>query len=785
MKTVVLNTAPAKQVAERQHTIPRLLLFLFILFCALVPAYMQSPPRARASNTPATEFSSGRAIEHLQAIAQRPHPMGTPEHDSVREYILKELIAVGLSPQVHKAVALNQSRGAPFAVGDVQNIVAQLKGQDPTRAILLVGHYDTVPTSPGGNDDGSAVAVMLESIRAIQAGPPLRNDVILLFTDGEEVGLLGARAFVDEHPWARNVGLVLNLEARGNSGPAIMFETSDNNGFLIKEFAKTVQYPVASSLTYDIYKLLPNDTDLTVFKEGGYAGFNFAYIGNPNYYHTALDDFDSPDERSIQHQGLYALSLIEHFGNLDLQETRQSDAVYFDLFGMTLIHYSKALIIPMNAAVALLLIGVASLGLRRNRLSFSGLALGFLAYVLSLIIAAVSVGLVWWLIRTIHSGYRAMPWGDTYNSSFYVIGFVTLAVAITAMLYNWFGKRISAHNLAFGALLLWLILMLLSSLYLPGGSYLFTWPLLSSVISLGFIFASREKTEPSIRLLLILAISALPALVLLVPMIKLLFAALTVALSGAVIVTVMLLLGLLIPHLILISAGNRWLVPGTTALISVAFILAGSMTAGFDKERPKPTQLFYALNTDSGKAIWVTGDDKLDPWTSQYFNSNAERGNLAEYFPLSSRRFLKNQAPVMPLAGPDVVLLDDKTNDNSRTLRLYVKSLRQAPLMSIQLDSKTEVLGAIVNGKRIEPAAASGGIDEANQWGIRYYNFPRNGIQLELTIRPNQPLRLIAVDQTYGLSQIPEISSNPRPDYLMPAPHPLSDSILAGKAYSF
>lgn len=123
----------------------------------------------------------------------------------------------------------------------------------------------------------------------MKAGEPLENDVIPLFGDGEELGLLGAIGFVEEHAWALDVKLVLNFEAPGNSGPSIMFENSGQNGFPIQEFAKAVPYPVSNSLAYTIYKKLPNNTDFSIFKDAGMVGFNFAFIDGVEAYHSPID----------------------------------------------------------------------------------------------------------------------------------------------------------------------------------------------------------------------------------------------------------------------------------------------------------------------------------------------------------------------------------------------------------------------------------------------------------------------------------------------------------------
>ena len=289
---------------------------MFVVLLAIAGVQQLSLTNVAHVSAPPTEFSSARAMKHIEAIAKSPHPIGSASHAEVRDYILGNLTEMGLSPTVQKVPVVSQKPNSAIAAGTVENIVAKLDGTNSQQAIMLVSHYDSVPTSFGANDDGFGVSVMLETLRALKTRGQLRNDVIFLFSDGEEVGLLGAKAFVDQHPWARNVGLVLNFDSRGNSGPVIMFETSPNNQDLIYEFAKAVPRPVANSLSDEIYRRLPNSTDLNVFKAAGMPGFNFAYIKGVNHHHTALDTVQGVDESSIQHGGSYALALTTHFGNV-------------------------------------------------------------------------------------------------------------------------------------------------------------------------------------------------------------------------------------------------------------------------------------------------------------------------------------------------------------------------------------------------------------------------------------------------------------------------------------
>ena len=180
-----------------------------------------------------------------------------------------------------------------------------MKGQGPSgkKALLLCAHYDSVPDAPGAGDNASGVAVVLETLRAIQAGSPLERDVIVLIDDGEELGLLGAKLFVDEHAWAREVGVVLNFDARGVRGPSFMFETSDRNGWLIRQFALASPRPLATSVSMDVLRIMPNSSNMNVFKRAGLAGLNFAFIGGSEHYHRASDAPANLDRRSVQHHG--------------------------------------------------------------------------------------------------------------------------------------------------------------------------------------------------------------------------------------------------------------------------------------------------------------------------------------------------------------------------------------------------------------------------------------------------------------------------------------------------
>ena len=514
---------------------------MLVIVTALLVVYQLNPPRPTAVSAPLTEFSGERALQYLTVIAQRPHPVRSSEHAAVASYIQNELTALGLSPEVQ------QTPG-------VSNILARLKGTSDEKAVLLVAHYDSVPASPGAGDNGSAVAAILETLRALKSSQPLRNDVIALFSDAEELGTVGAKAFVHQHPWAGDVGVVFNFDARGTSGPVIMFETSDKNGWLIKEFAKAAPHPAANSLAPAIYALMPNDTDLTVFKGAGFAGLNFAYIVGLNHYHTPLDNLTNIDHRSLQHQGSTALALTRHFGNLNLNsrvapenEANEANEVYFDLLNSAIISYSEQWVVPLALMVCLSFVALVVFGFKNKHLTCYGLFVGFMMVPLSVMSIVLIQAPMNELLRIAVSP-------EENNLDLVLFMVITIGVLLVV---NAKFSHVGISNLMAGGYLWSLILLGLTSLFLKGGSYLFTWPLVFNLGALGFVLARKRRAVFSIKHLVLQVAGALPGIILFVPLVYLTLVALTLRSLGALIAiagTMVLLLGPLTPHFAVVAA---------------------------------------------------------------------------------------------------------------------------------------------------------------------------------------------------------------------------------------
>jgi hypothetical protein len=747
--------------------------FLFLAALAWVSVALAGPPSAVSESATASEFSSARALRHLRAIAQRPHPTGSEENERVRRYVLGELAALGVSAEVQTAevVPRQLAQGFPVPAARVQNIVARVPGTAAGgKALMLAAHYDSVPTGPGASDDGAGVATLLETLRALKSGPPLRNDLIILFTDAEELGLVGAHGFADGHPWMKDAGLVLNFEARGAAGPSLMFETSDGNGALVGELASAAPRPVANSLMYAVYKRLPVDTDMTVFKSAGAAGLNFAYAARITSYHTALDSADELDERSLQHHGSYALALARRFGDLDLGGLKSRDAVYFNPFGPVLIHYSEAWVFPFTATLCLLFLVALLAGLKRRRLSLSGIAAGVFNFTLAAALSALLTTGVWRAARGLHAGYALLPWRTPYDIWPYALGFVFLAFAAFAFVYALLFRKTSAADLYAGALVCWVALLILTTALLPPGSFLFAWPLLFALAAFMPLVASGRGSFESSKGLTAAALAAAPGVALYAPLVWMFFFMLGLDTGGFFMLLVVLLCGLLVPHFRALTFRRRLLLPALAALAGVCLVAAGLARAGFDARHRKTDDLFYVLDADAGRARWLTTDAAPDEWTSQFVPAGAGKVRLAEVFPWVRSPARAADAPAAQLPAPDIQVLEDRAEGDARTLRLRLTSARRAPMLLFYVEPGAGILRAALDGKPLLDDASRAAGDNVNGLRVSFAAPPPEGLELLLETRIGAPARLTVEDLSYGLPEPPGQTPRPRPDDAMPLP---------------
>ena len=639
------------------RTLPRPLgIWLLLVLATAMVLWLQAPPAPLPATAPAGVFSAERALVQVRAIARAPHPLGSAEHDRVRDHLVAALQHLGFQTCIQKAVAHEQQGGGRLVLATVENILAERPGTDPTGTLLLTAHYDSHGTGPGAADDGAGVAALLEAARALGAG---RNTLRILMTDAEEVGLLGARAYAASLA-ERAPTLVLNLEARGGGGPVFMFETSDHNLPLIRTFAAAAPSPHASSLTYALYKLLPNDTDLTVFKQAGLAGLNFAFVDRWSHYHTALDTPEGLDLRSLQQEGATVLALGRHFLAADLAALGQGrgDAIYFDLLGRLLVWYPTTLAWPLTwvalaAFGALLWRHRQEAGLTRGLLQGLALALGTLG-------AGALVG--WGLGRVADPFRQAVPNHDPYGAPWFEAALVLVALAAAVLAWSRALRRGQGRGLALGALVWWLLALVASTVLLPAASFVFLWPLL-------FALAGLWWGRPWL--------AAPPLLLLFPPLWHNL--ALLLGFSLPPLLGALAAFGLLplLPLLVRALPARAWVPPALAAAVGVLCFAVGTRQTG-----PRLSTLAFVQDADAGTAQWVSFH-RPDPWSRALLGEAPAPGRLA------GRSAFAAPAPALPLAAPELTRHGTGLTIAlpARALALVVTAAR--PMTGLRLDGRS------------------------------------------------------------------------------------------------
>ena len=680
------------------------------------------PPPPAPENVSDTAFSSGRAMAQLEELAREPRPLGSPEHTRVRERIVAELEALGVEPEIHTSVAVREAGAA--AVGadaedggsgaagpaweavTVRNVVARIPGVDSTGTVGLVSHYDGVPLSPAAGDAGAGIVTVLEVARALQAGPPPANDVLLLLTDAEELGLLGAHRFAQEHPWMDDLSVVLNLEMRGGGGPSHMFETGAENGWIVEVMESEDPHPWATSLSVEVYRRMPNDTDFTVFREAGVQGLNFAGIHRPWVYHQPTDAVENLQEATVQHKGARVLALARALGARDLTSVEAPDRAFTTAPVLGLVSYPVGWTALISLALALLW-GALFVGVARRGRAWGPTLLG------SGIVVGVALGggalgwaLMGWLPR-FHPEYGSLV-TSFYGEGWYVTGLAALTVALAVGALNLAGGRFSLAALAAGALAVPVVGAVVLSVTVPLTAVELQAPAALGVAAAAILALGEGRAlGGGLRPLAhgaALALAAL-ALVWIVPLTEGLWMASGFQGAPALGVLMGLLVACLVPGLKGLSLPNRWWGPAGIALAGIALIGAGVLQAGPSADRPVHSTLLYALERgDEEEAIWATREDPGYTWAQEQVGPFDDERDLAPF--QAPGRYRTAPAPVEEVPAPEVALTDAPEEEGEgRTYGISVRSEAGAERVTVAGHADGEAGGA--NG---EAGDAHGGI---------------------------------------------------------------------------
>ncbi len=749
-----------------------ILAIVFLSFLSLQPINTQSDTITQ------TGFQIKNAISHIENLSQKPHYSGSQEQENVRDYIVNELKKLGLQVEIQRTSITNKNTYIR-----VNNIVAKIKGsQSNSKSLVLMSHYDSVPyASLGAGDAGSGVAVILEGVRVyLEQNIVPKNDIIILITDAEELGLLGAKAFVNKHPWADEVGTVLNFEARGSSGSSYMLmETNAGNHNLLKSYeAANIKYPNSNSLSYSIYKMLPNDMDLTVFRrDKNIIGFNFAFIGDHFNYHTVLDNIENLSLDSLAHQASYLMPMLNHLSQIDLtQLNSKQDDVYFQLPFSKTINYSFDYALTLSIANLIFFILVVAYGLKKQSLQLKSIFLLsmplFKSITSTVLVCFILLKFLYWL----HPHYNEILHGFTYNGYWYIALFSLITIAITYFFYKDINPKTNFSNSLVIPVLIWIMIDTLMALFLTGAHYFILISFSGTLILLVKII------NPNKNNLLILVLT-IPALLIFSPI----FMQLPVGLGLAIIPFSSILLVLFSSVFIgnILHQGslpiNKWvlLVP-----LLVIYLLAETRSS-YDKERPLPDSLFYLQDKDSDSAFMFTQDSKTDNWNKEFFVDETLNNEQLIEFKKDNWRRAKIVSPVKNryIAEASIETLSDFIKSDKHTYQFSITPQRNSHLLILRTNTQINISKLTINNEIVKTddkkATKTG-------WQVaKIFITSENKFVIEITIENNQTLDLTLIEMSPDLLQSEFFNIPSRSDEFIPKPFIYTDSIITKQRIAY
>lgn len=737
---------------------------LFVLCATFVALSIRVPAPVPASAS-ATRFSAERALRHVRVIAQRPHPTGSEDNARVRAYLVTELTSLGLAPQVQEATGVGTRHRVAGRAG---NVLARMPGVRPNgQAVLFMAHYDGVGGSPAAGDDASGSAVLLETLRTLRAGTPLAHDVIALFTDGEEPGMIGAAAFVREHPWANDVGVILNFEARGTRGRSLMFETGPGSLEVVRVL-RTVPDVSATSLLTAGASQLPNDTDLSELAVLERPALNFAFVAGADRYHTAEDDVAHLSPGSVQHHGNLAVALARAFGNGPLPRPRTSDAVFFDVPLLGIIAYPESWALPLGLVTGLLVL-VALVRLRGSeRRWLVGLILGAVGCAVATVAAAAAGFGAALVLQRLHArlpGGGSPEWSGAYATAVAILAFA-IAASSYAVVRRWAGAT-GAHV---GALAVWATLATLCAYAEPGVSFLFTWPLLAGTAAALARAARAHWITPTLVWVATLVASAV-----LVPT---LYLAVCITLGigqwGSVVMAGLVAFAawLLAPQLESLAGERRWSTPAYATGAAAGLFAFGLATVRTDLEHPVSSSLVYAVDSDSGTA-WLTGRgetglsgawlrEALEPSSQMLSASNAASPAwLARSYGFTRAA----PAPLAAVGAPVATVLADSSVNGERRVTLHVTAARGT--LEVRMSADTGIVRVVaVAGRKVDTSRYRN--PTTARRFLTYAAPSDSGFTVLLTVPASTHPALELVAMMPGIPPLPDVRIPPRPPGVLP-----------------
>jgi Peptidase family M28 len=738
-----------------------------LLLVATLIAYQPAAPLG--PDTAPTVFSAYRAKAILQDLVGNgvPHPLGSPANARLRDVIVQRLTALGYSAELQTGFVCNDEGEC----GSPVNIVARLAGghaENEGDVVLLAAHYDSVPAGPGASDDGAGVATVLEIARILAARPAPTHPIALLLTDGEEAGLLGAVLFVRDHPLSKRVAAAVNLDARGTSGPSLMFETGAANAWLMRLYRSAIARPMTNSLYYVVYKQLQNDTDFTVFKTAAYQGFNFAFIGNVGRYHTPLDKVANAGASSIQNQGDNALAALTALADSTTLRAPNSEAVFFDVFAHALIAWPIAFTLPAALlALAVVLIETILL-LRRKALAGREILWGWVGILFTLALGVALCAAVLALLTRVGKvppisgeSWIARPLGMHVAAA--AMAFLAAGIAGA-----WLARRAGFWGFWTAATLFLALLSVACAVFAPGASFVLLLAAMAAALGampsmVGLARSrglSRWATEfAALFPLLVLFAAALP---------QLRFLYLALGSLAWPVSTLVLSLGAatLLPLLAAANGRARRIVIAAAGLAAVAGTLLTLSFPTYSADWPERINLEYWLDADTGQSHYLARCDggRLP----------AALAAAAQFDPVPRPRIAGGTslafyavAPRLALASPELTLTSPPVAATERTIpsthfELRLTSPRGAPEAFIVFPASAHVANVVLKTSK-GPVNAKLRRLGSGATLLDVVDLPAAGLEFSLDAAGSLPVGIQIMDQNFDFPADGAALRNSRP----------------------
>lgn len=755
---------------------------IIIIFGVIYWSFSDLKPSLNTDkNVSKTAFSIENALFHLKNISKEAHYTGAKEHKKVQNYIVKELKKMGLEVEIQTQTAINKKW---LAATTAENIIAKIKGTTTGKALMLLTHYDSNPhSSLGASDAGSGVVTILEGIRAFLAkNQTPKNDIIILITDAEELGLLGAQAFVDTHTLTKDVGLILNFEARGSGGPSyVLMETNGKNSNLLSEFiAAKPNFPAANSLMYSIYKKLPNDTDLTVFREdANINGFNFAFIGDHFDYHTAQDSYERLDRETLLHQADYFTTTLNHFSNCNLENLNSDeDFVYVNFPFIKLLSYPFSWVTPMLIACVIVFLLLLFFGISLNKIAVKNTLRGFIPFLVALILCGGISFSLWKLLLVIHPQYNDILHGFTYNGYTYITAFVFLNLWILFTIYKRTSKVEKPVNLLIAPIFFWLIINFIISIYLKGAGF-FIIPVISALLILAVsIFMDLEEKTKRI----LCTILSIPTIYIFAPLVKMFPVGLGLKILFVSALFIVLVFGLMILsfHQKKSFWTQKW-----SAILAIIFFGIATYNSDFSIENKKPNSIVYIQNSDDKTAYFGTYNTTLDSYTEQFFNGDFTKGSIqnAETKSKYNTRFTYHKKTAFKnIASSEIITEIDTIIGKKHFVELTVVPNRKLNKLEFITKNKLTLQQFKVNDVLVN----NGKNYNLKSGTFLVYHLANSDKELTLsfTMNTDEKLEIILNEISYDLLSNKNFNIKPRTEAMMPMPFVTNDAIIISKKLS-